>query len=296
MDIAIGILLALHNKKIVLARGRRPAGFIALTLVLWFGLEIIGCTVALLAFGYVADGVNNTELLTIAAVGYGAAAIGALIAYLVAKSCKPGDYYPATPMPYAGVPYPGMPYPPAPYGVVPPAVPNPDPLEIPAAIEIIRDYSMRGDITSWKFILNTETVGNLGNGASRSTQTRQRQNTLRAISEDGRESAPLMFNIESGGSAQIYFKGDRFEPSECKGILPPVPPVPPAAPYNMPYVPPAPYAPQLAPNIPSSEPPVPPPAAQGVEATRACSECGAQIKRTAQYCNRCGAKQEGKDL
>ncbi len=278
LDIVIGILLAMRNKKIVLARGRKPGGFIALTLVLWFGLEIVGAAIgSLLGWGLY----DMSSALYLLALAYGMAGIGALIAYLAAKSCKPGNYYPAPPVPYQGMPYGAMPYGAMPYGAMPygavtPVLPKAEPLETPAVIDIIRDYSMRGDITSWKFILNEETVGSLGNGAARSVETRQRQNTLRAISEDGRECAPLLFNIESGGHAEIHFMGEGFVPAECKGISPQVFPPPPAAPAVPPYVPPAPQ-----------------PVFQPVQAqdTIACATCGVQISRDSKFCKHCGAKQ-----
>jgi hypothetical protein len=245
MDIAIAIILALHNKKVVLARGRRPGGFIALTLALCFGLELIGCAIGLRIFGAYSGMADETVLLYSALLGLGMLGIGALISYLAARACKPGDYYPQQ-MPYA--PMPGF-VPPGAYGAQTYAQPEPsaEPLDVPATVEILRETNMHGETTSWTFTLNGETVGSLGSGASRRTTTGQRQNTLRAVSEDGRECMPLRFNVESGGSASILFSIDRFVPQRCSGIFPLqyAQPAAPFPPYGQPGPPP--YG---APNMP----------------------------------------------
>lgn len=221
LEIIAIIFLVKANKKNAIERGRRPGAFIALTLALWIGLEIIGVIVGTAA---------GAEYLGIIFLGLAFAGIGGLISYLVTKSCKPGDYYPVPPMAsYMPMPPMGAPY-------APPAPPA-QPLDTPAMIEIVRDYSLKGDITSWKFILNGETVGSLGNGATRSTTTKVRQNTLRAVSDDGLEFMPLQFDIESGGHAEIHFKGDRFERESCTGIQPmSMPAAPPPSAYAPPVI------------------------------------------------------------
>lgn len=218
LEIAAIILLVIRNKKNAIARGRKPGAFIALTIILWFGFEIIGAVIGVLA---------GLDILIAALLGLGTAAIGGLISYLVTKSCKPGDYYTPVRMgAYSPMPPVSAPLPPV------------QPLDTPATIDIVRDYSLKGDITSWKFILNGETVGSLGNGAMRSTTTQQQHNILRAVSDDGLECAPLQFDIESAGRAEIHFKGDRFERESCTGIMPiSVPLMPPSMPV-MPYAPP----------------------------------------------------------
>jgi len=244
-------MLANANKKRALARGRKPGGFVAMTYVLWFGMEIIGAFIgAILELGY---GIYVVALVS--------AGVGGLISYLLAKNCKPGNYYPQQ-MPYA--PMPSYAPPQGPYGAPMYAQPEPpaEPLDMPATVEIARDTSTRGEMTSWTFTLNGETVGSLGSGASRRTMTKQRQNTLRAVSDDGRECMPLRFNVESGGSAIILFSIDRFVPQGCSGIFPlqyaqPAAPFPPYGqpntppPYGVPNMPP----PYNQPNTPNTPPP-----------------------------------------
>jgi hypothetical protein len=239
MDIVIGVLLAMHNKKLALARGRRPGLFIFLTLILWFGLEITGAIIGVSLFGWSIDELSS--MLYLLLLSYGMAGLGGLAAYLAAKSCKPGDYYPSQPMgAYASMPpYGAQPWGAPPFGAQPDQAPA-DPLDEPATLEIVRDASLRGDITSWTFALNGETVGSLGNGASRRTGTKQRQNTLTAVSDDGTQCMPLRFNVESGGQAEIHFKVDRFVPEASTGITPPAPPAqaqPAAPPAGIRFVP-----------------------------------------------------------
>jgi hypothetical protein len=92
-------------------------------------------------------------------------------------------------------------------------------LDAPATIDIVRDASIKGDLTSWTFILNGETVGKLAT-ALRAPLSRTETNTLRAVSEDGDAYMPLMVDIRSGGRAEIHFKADRFVPEACTGISP----------------------------------------------------------------------------
>jgi len=93
------IALCKLNKKNAIARGKRPGGFIALTIILWVGLEILGAVVS----GIVA-GVNGTELgYSYIFYAYGFAGVGALISFLCAKFGPRGDYVdPSTQNPQYG--------------------------------------------------------------------------------------------------------------------------------------------------------------------------------------------------
>lgn len=257
MDIAIAIIMALHNKKVAVARGRRPGGFIAITLVLCFGMEILGYIIGLMIFGVNYYALDDPAYLYSALLGLGMLAVGALISYLIVRNCKPGSYRPPLKTPYA--PMPGF-APQNPYGAPLYAQPEPaaEPLDEFATLEIMREASMRGEMTSWTFMLNGETVGSLGNGASRRTTTGQRQNMLRAVSENGLECMPLRFNVESGGNAVIHFSMDHFVPESCTGIFPlqyaqPAAPVPP---YGQPNMPPPYGRPNMPP--PYDQPGMPP--------------------------------------
>ena len=76
------MMLCKANKKNALARGRRPGGFIALTIILWVGLELVGFVIGAMTeieYGYFL-------------FGYGFAGIGALISFLCAKFGPKGNY------------------------------------------------------------------------------------------------------------------------------------------------------------------------------------------------------------
>lgn len=75
------IMLCKANKKNAIARGKRPGGFIALTIILWIGLEILGVVV-----GVSLDLGRGSIFLA-----YLFAGIGALISFLCAKFGPKGD-------------------------------------------------------------------------------------------------------------------------------------------------------------------------------------------------------------
>ena len=75
------IALCKLNKKNAIARGRRPGGYIALTISLWVGLEILGAFVAGIYSGITGNELGYGYLF----FAYGFAGIGALISFLCAK-------------------------------------------------------------------------------------------------------------------------------------------------------------------------------------------------------------------
>ncbi len=79
----IGIMmLCKANKKLALARGRKPGGYVALTIILWVGMEILGFII-----GSLLDLRYGSFIFV-----YGFAGIGALISFLCAKFGPKGDY------------------------------------------------------------------------------------------------------------------------------------------------------------------------------------------------------------
>lgn len=81
------------NKRNAIARGRRPGGFIALTIVLWVVLEFIGMIVGMFVQEAVIGDVGSSGINFIAYIfAFGFAGIGALISFLCAKFGPKGDY------------------------------------------------------------------------------------------------------------------------------------------------------------------------------------------------------------
>ena len=82
------------NKNNAIARGRRPGGFIALTIVLWIVMEFIGAIVGMFVAASQNGGTLDSSSYKFTAVlfAYGFAGIGALISYLCAKFGPQGDY------------------------------------------------------------------------------------------------------------------------------------------------------------------------------------------------------------
>ena len=77
------MMLCKANKKNALARGRRPGGYIALTIILWVGLELVGAFIGA-AMGFEGYGIIVPM--------YGLAGLGALISFLCAKFGPKGNY------------------------------------------------------------------------------------------------------------------------------------------------------------------------------------------------------------
>lgn len=77
--------LYMANKKNALARGRKSGLFTAITLVMWFGFEVTGIIIGILA------GLEGYAIYFPALMG---ALFGGLLSYLIAKNCKKGTYVP----------------------------------------------------------------------------------------------------------------------------------------------------------------------------------------------------------
>lgn len=186
------ILLCNKNKANALARGRKPGGFVALTICLWVGLEIIGG-----AIGAAAELGFGTYLIAIVM-----AAIGGVTSYLIAKNCKPGNYVPPAQTMAQNI------------------AKNAEPLSIPAQLTIVREGSMVGAAVSWSFFLNGNGIGSLGNGKMLSVATGLKRNMLVAKDVYGSELPPFVFEVEPGANAQIHFKANKFLPEKSMGVLP----------------------------------------------------------------------------
>ena len=96
------------NKNNAIARGRRPGGYIALTIVLWIGMEFIGAIVGMFVAASQNGGTLDSSSYKFTAVlfAYGFAGVGALISFLCAKFGPQGDYVDPSVQRYQ----PGQPY------------------------------------------------------------------------------------------------------------------------------------------------------------------------------------------
>ena len=202
-------LLALYylskkNKANALARGRKPGFFVAMTFILWFGMELLGLVLGAYAGGEVWAYV----MALIFAVAGGA------ISYILAKNCKPGVYVPAS------------------ENLVQAVEQYAQPLTAAAGIRIVCERGFAGPDERWTFTLNGQRLGSLAQDSSLDTYTSQRQNILRAADSEGNETAPLLFDVADNGYAEIHFKINRFVPEHSTGIYPPTMPQPPQAAVN----------------------------------------------------------------
>jgi hypothetical protein len=153
LEIMAIVWLCNVNKKNALKRGRKPGGFIALTVVLWIGLEMTGGVVGALA------GMElGIYLLAILFAG-----IGALTSYLIAKNCRMGDYISPDDKAIADI------------------INFPEYLDTPATIEIIREKRTFGANMNFCLKLNGQRLDNIPNGGSVTVQTISRHNPVRCI-------------------------------------------------------------------------------------------------------------------
>ena len=84
IELVVLYLLGKKNMSNAIARGRKPGGFIALTIILWFGFEIIGIVIGLAA--------NLGQQAYAGGMVFGA--IGGFGSYQIAKHCKLGTDVP----------------------------------------------------------------------------------------------------------------------------------------------------------------------------------------------------------
>lgn len=276
------------NKANALKRGRKPGGFIALTLALWLGLELLGGIIG------GASGLGFGAYLLALCM----AIIGGLISYAVAQNCKPGQYVSPQQQMASAI------------------VQTAEPLVTPAQIWVVRDSSMVGALVHWDFTLNGQPIGSLGNGSHLNAVAASRQNILAARDAYGTEVAPFVFDAPPGGMIEIHFKANKFLPEQSRGFLPPTQPTSaaqmPVAPAPVPTQPASGGTVSTSGQVPSpavSEAgfvaAVPPAAAvpdaeAGVHAgtnavpvqraTGFCMQCGTVLIPGSDVCPRCGAK------
>ena len=86
LEVFAVISLCRVNRRNALARGRKPGGFIALTIILWIVFEIIGMIVGTIILG------SDNGYLTVLLIALPCAGLGGLISFLIAKNCPQGNY------------------------------------------------------------------------------------------------------------------------------------------------------------------------------------------------------------
>jgi len=192
------------NKKNALARGRKSGLFTAITLVLWFGFEITGFILGILA---------GLEDYAIYAPGFLGALFGGLLSYLIAKNCRKGSYVPPEVLMAQNV------------------ASTTEPLSIPATVEIVRPSSLIGAFVSFPLMLNGQRIGTLSNGKTITAVTNQTQNILSGNNTYGESLKPVIFTVGNGSHAIFKFKpGNLKLVSVSAGIAASAAPTAPAAP------------------------------------------------------------------
>ena len=191
LDLFLLFSLINYVKRTVSERGRRPGGYIAMTVLMWVIPEIIGLTIGILSgLGY------GTYII---AFIFGAAGGG--VAFLIVRNLKPGNYVSKTDR------------------LVQQFSQTYEPLRVNCRITINRVSALSGASVTYEMYLNDRNIGTLINGSSLVATTDQRQNILVAKVPDSYDIPPFIFEVPDGGNAQIQFQGGRFIPESCSGIM-----------------------------------------------------------------------------
>lgn len=187
----LGIVLLINkNKANALARGKKPGLYMALTLILWLGMEFLG--------GFIGGLLELDTATYFLALALGLT--GGLISYIIAKSGGKGNYISPTQAILQALAVKGQ------------------PLASAVRIDLVREPSVVGMVTQWKCKLNGNLIGSLGNGKTLTGMTRQKQNVLQVTDPYGNEMPALIFEVQEGARAEIHFKINRFILERSQGI------------------------------------------------------------------------------
>lgn len=187
IEILVIIWLCRKNYQEALIQGHRPAGYVILTLALWFGLEICGFILGIIIGGPIGAGTYILALVL--------AVIGGYISHDIVDKLKEGNYIKTVKV---------------------------KPLDGTAQITLVWDRNAINSSVSWDFFLNGQNIGGFGDGRSVTVVTGQRNNVLVARMDCGVYSLPFVFSVESGGHSEVYFRLCKFGNLRNTNIMPPV--------------------------------------------------------------------------
>lgn len=171
IELAVVIWLCIRNAREARDSGHSPVGYVFMTIGLWFGMEIIGVLLGLIAGG--GTGSYGVGLLLAAAGGF--------ISYKITSNLR----------------------------VIEPSAAGP--LIEPAKITIVRRESSALNVfAEWYVFLNGVNIGSIGNDAPITIETNQRENVLTARGPGGAESPRYVFTAGSGFHMEVLFNGGRF--------------------------------------------------------------------------------------
>ncbi|MBR4947347.1 MAG: hypothetical protein IKZ29_02170 [Clostridiales bacterium] len=191
MDVFILITLINSVRRITSEKGRRPGGYIAMTVILWVVPEIIGLII----------GFGSDMGLASYVLGFLFAGAGGALAYFIVRNLKPGNYVSKNDR------------------LVQQFSETYEPLRANCRIIINRISALSGASVTYEMYLNDRNIGTLINGSSLVAMTDQRQNILVAKVPDSYDVPPFIFEVPDGGCVQIQFQGGRFIPESSIGLM-----------------------------------------------------------------------------
>ena len=189
LEIFAVMWLCNKNKQNAQMRGHKGGAYVAITLLLWIGFEVLGFVIgAVLELGY------GAYLLALVL-----AVVGGFISYGIAKAGEPN--------PALAAMIPGM----AP-------LPNAGWMEQPVPLTIVRDKAFVASMATSELVLNGQPIGNLSNGSQMTVYTQYIHNVI--IVRNAMGVPPFYFSVVPGGSAEIHLSGVQFQPQLCIGCAP----------------------------------------------------------------------------
>lgn len=194
LEVLMVMLLCAKVKTTVAARGRKPGGFIALTIILWIVFEIIG----LIGLFFLLDEISTATTLFAVLGG----ALGGGLAYLIAANCKVGSYVP--PHLVESARYASL----------------AQPLDAPCSVTITRQKSIFGSGYNHTFYVNGAAVGTVSNGQSISFVCTARQNFVYCLAPTGLIGNCFTFEAFPGGNVTIMTKSGNLLPGKSVSYLP----------------------------------------------------------------------------
>lgn len=221
LEIIFVIWLWRVNGRNAILKGQKPTKYHVLTLVLWFGLEILGTMGGVIVFGSMNP--NTDPLMYGYMFGILGAALGGILSYIIAKNAPQGDYHPEGRQGFNGQPpYNQNPYTqnwnnPTPYGY---NGAGEDMLARPATVCIIAEPPAWRDGAD-DFYLNGVWMCRIAGGSQYSFVTSRKHNIVTVGSQGELAENNVKFIAAEGGYAEIHTQDGRIIPERFKNYTAP---------------------------------------------------------------------------
>lgn len=206
LEIIFIIWLWRVNGRNAILKGQKPTKYHILTLVLWFGLEILGTMSGVIIFGSINP--NSDPFMYGYMFGILGAALGGILSYIIAKNAPQGDYHSEERQNWNN---------PSPYGY---SGTGQDMLASPATVCIIAEPSAWRDSAD-DFYLNGVWMCRIAGGSQYSFVTSRKHNIVTVGSQGELAENNVKFIAAEGGYAEIHTQDGKILPERFKNYTAP---------------------------------------------------------------------------